>query len=320
MSLAWRIFLIHAGVLVAAGLVLAISPATVSSPPSTGETLVLGTGIAAVLVVSLFLLRRAMAPLSRLATLMDRVDPMHPGRRVDVAGGGSEVEHLARAFNAMLDRLETERRESVRRALGAQESERQRVAQELHDEVGQTLTAVLLRLDRAAMTTDDPVRTQLLETEGFVRDSLEDVRGIAQRLRPEALDDLGLGAALLALVERIRESGTLDLRERVEGSLDRLDQVAELVIYRVAQEALTNVVRHADATTVEVALRCDERGAELTVADDGRGLSDPSMLGSGIAGMRERALLVDGELEIESSAGQGCRVRLTLPPRVSRER
>ena len=131
----------------AAVAVLALSPATVSSRINAGEVAVLGLGVAAVLAVNLLALRRVFGPLERLTALMRRVDPLAPGQRIEIERQAAEVAELSHAFNDMLDRLERERRDSARRALDAQEEERRRMARELHDEIGQTLTGVVLQLE-----------------------------------------------------------------------------------------------------------------------------------------------------------------------------
>ena len=203
--------------------------------------------------LNLLLLRRAFAPLRQLTAFARRIDPLNPGPRVQVGGGASEAAELADAFNEMLDRLEAERRDSVGRALAAQEGERLRVAQELHDGVGQTLTGVVLQLGRAARHVPDEAREGVLEAQETARDSLEEVRRIARDLRPEALDDLGLASALRVLGERVGQQSGLVVDVHVQPGLE-FDEQAELVVYRVAQEALTNVARHAGAARAEVRL------------------------------------------------------------------
>ena len=145
----------------------------------------------------------------------------------------------------MLDRLEAERKQSVGRALAAQEGERLRVAQELHDGVGQTLTGVVLQLGRVARDMPEPWLSGALEAQETARGSLEEVRRIARRLRPEALDDLGLASALHVLGERVAEHSELRVDVHVQSGLREFSVEEELVLYRVAQEALTNVARHA---------------------------------------------------------------------------
>src|SRR4051812_44932465 len=137
----WRLFVPNAAVLLGAGIVLMIQPAN-------GRVVALAGGLAVLLTVDLVLMRRAFAPLSRLAGLMNAIDPLDPGLRLPALGPESEVTRLTEAFNRMLDRLETERRESGHRALVAEEAERRRVAAELHDEIGQRLTALLLQIER----------------------------------------------------------------------------------------------------------------------------------------------------------------------------
>src|SRR5918999_3066570 len=145
--LAWRIFLVNAAVFALGTAALALSPATVSWPIALTEALVLVAGLTTTLVVNLLLVRRSLAPLERLASLMHRIDLLQPGQRLD-ATGSAEVHELGAVFNEMLDRLEEERHESGWAAFQGQEMERKRIAQELHDEIGQALTAVMLQLSR----------------------------------------------------------------------------------------------------------------------------------------------------------------------------
>jgi two-component system, NarL family, sensor histidine kinase UhpB len=137
------------------------------------------------------------------------------------------------------------------------------------------------------------------------------VRHIARRLRPEALDDLGLASALRNLSERIGSQAKLPIARSLDPKLPPLSGDAELVVYRVAQEALTNVVRHSGASRADLRLTRSERGVLLTVADDGRGM-DGSAEGGGIAGMRERALLVGASFDIIESPTGGAEVRLDV--------
>jgi two-component system sensor histidine kinase UhpB len=266
--------------------------------------------------VELVVLRKVLLPLRRLTDAMTQVDPEHPGLRLtDVDARDTEVAALADAFNAMLDRLEGERRHSARVALAAQEGERLRVARELHDGIGQTLTAVTLRAERAADGPPGAMSGELVGIADSVRESLEDIRRIARELRPEALDDLGLGNALIALAERLARDSGIRVDRRLDPELPRLPEELELVVYRVAQEALTNVVRHAHAA--HASLTVEATGARLIVEvrDDGRGIAAAAAGGSstGIPGMRERALLVGAALTIDAPPGGGTRVRLDVP-------
>ncbi len=318
-SILWRVFTVNAIVFGLAVFVLIASPATVSNPIKRSELVALVGGLVVTLAIDLLLLRLVLSPLRRLAMLMGDIDPMRPGQRAPVHNWMStEMITLSRAFNTMLDRIEAERRESAHRALAAQESERLRIARELHDEVGQTLTAVALRAERAAgelpgAQTDEQAQA-LGEIVATVHSSLDDVRRIARELRPEALDDLGLIDALISLCLRMeRQSARRVLRE-LQGPLPALSPEVELVIYRVAQEALTNAFRHADASQVRVELeRTQDDVVVLRVSDDGRGLPTPMPpRATGLAGMRERAILIGGRLEIHSPPGAGVEVRLTV--------
>jgi two-component system sensor histidine kinase UhpB len=266
-----------------------------------------------VVVINLVLLRRALHPLEALTALARRVDLTRPGQRVPVGQYQSEVSELATTFNEMLSRLENERRDATRRVLAAQEGERLRIAQELHDEVGQTLTAVLLQLGRSARHADPKLGAELLETQETARASLEDVRRISRELRPEALDDLGLASALVALTERFAQGGGLTVRHQLDRELPPLSEEAELVIYRVAQEALTNVVRHSGTGQAELSLTHVNGRLVLRVVDDGRGFDPQRAEGGGLRGMRERAVLVGAQLGVSRGPRGGAEVRLTVP-------
>jgi two-component system sensor histidine kinase UhpB len=307
----WRIFVGNAAVLLIATVVLVVSPATVSFPVAATEAVVLAVGLAVMLALNYALLRHAVGPLQRLASVMRAVDPLAPGRRSELAAATAEVAELAGAFDEMLERLERERRDSARRALGAQEDERRRIARELHDEVGQALTAVVLQLDRAQASAGGEAAERMRDAREAARATLEEVRAIARNLRPEALDDLGLAAALRQLCADAERAGVLV--ERRIAADPELAPEAEVVVYRVAQEALTNALRHSGAERIELTLeRRDGGGAELRVSDDGRGLAVPTE-GAGMRGMRERALLAGGVLEVGAAPGGGVLVTLTVP-------
>ena len=311
-SLHWRIFAINAALLGAATVALVVSPATVSSDLLLREVLVLAVGVGLVLVLNLVLLRRTLNPLARLTELMHRVDLLEPGARLAPTGGGSEVRELATAFNQMLDRLEQERRDSGRRAIEAQEHERRRIALELHDEVGQLLTGVVLGLDALAVPADAGERVG--ELREMVRSGADRVRDIAAGLRPQSLEELGLRSALVSLTTTVSERTALRITRRLDASLPALDAATELVVYRVAQESLTNIVRHADAQHALVELTRQNGSLQLRIADDGRGLpprrDDTSR---GLAGMRERALYAGGSLDIHSAPQRGTAITLRIP-------
>src|SRR4051794_37574157 len=308
MPLFWRLFVPNAAVLLGAGIVLMIQPAN-------GRVVVLAGGLAVLLSVNLVLMRRAVAPLARLASLMDAIDPLEPGRRLPALGPESEVTRLTAAFNDMLDRLETERRESGYRALVAEEAERRRVAAELHDEIGQRLTALLLQIDRLARQGPPELGGDFAATLDATKETLEGVRGLARGLRPEVLDELGLVPAVRNLCDRIQESTGLVVHRTLAPDLPKLSADAELVVYRVAQEALTNIVRHAASDTADVSLAARDGHVELIVHDEGVGVGERTAEDSagGIRGMRERALLIGARLEVLPAEGRGTDVRLCAP-------
>jgi two-component system, NarL family, sensor histidine kinase UhpB len=301
MSLLTRAFLANATVLVIITLLLLFSPIEISYPVTETQSIILVAGFLVSLAVNVLLLRSVVRPLRRLTDTMHSVMPLEPGRRVVISGADGEVQSLAAAFNEMLERLETERRESGRVASAAQEEERRRIARELHDEIGQVLTGVMLQLD-------DP------EAREAVRRSLENVRRIARELRPETLDDLGLLSALRALSTTAAAHEGLHVERQLDIGELELDPEVELAVYRVAQESLTNVMRHAGASEVLLSLQQLDGALRLTVRDNGSGLADDSsQLGTGIQGMSERALHVGGRLTIGSLPGEGTEVRLDIP-------
>jgi two-component system sensor histidine kinase UhpB len=221
---------------------------------AVGEAGVLVAALALLALVNLYLLRRFIRPLQALTALARRVDLRNPGERMPVGAPTSEAGELALTFNEMLDRLGAERREATGRVLAGQEAERLRIAQELHDQVGQELTAVLLLLSRLQARVPAELRSDVAGVQDEVRASLEDVRRIAIELRPEALDDLGLMSALAVLAQRFAERSGLQVTEHVAEELPQVTAEVELVIYRVAQEALTNVARHSGASDAELTL------------------------------------------------------------------
>ncbi|MEZ7004415.1 HAMP domain-containing sensor histidine kinase [Streptomyces sp. AD55] len=309
MPLFWRISLFNAVVLVTATALL-LGPVTVSTPVLLTEAAILTVGLAVILIANAVLLRMGLGPLRQLARTMTTTDLLRPRAR-PAADGHGEIAELITTFNTMIDRLEAERASSAARALTAQESERHRVAQELHDEVGQTLAAVLLDLKRVADRAPDPVREQLHQVQESTRASLDEIRRIARRLLPGVLEELGLASALRSLAAEFT-GPSLSVRHHIEPRLPALGDNADLVLYRVAQESLTNAARHAGATRVDLTLERTEGAVELSVRDNGSGVDDTAE-GAGIRGMRERALLIGADLLLRAVPGGGTEVRLTVP-------
>lgn len=304
-GLFWRLFIPNAIVLGTACVVLMVQP-------PNGRVPVLVGGLVVMLVVNVLLLRRAVQPLLELTELMGEVDPLTPGQRLTPSGPPSEVTVLAEAFNAMLDRLEAERSLAGRRALSELEAERRRIAAELHDQIGQTLTAVSLQVARLGDRSPEELRAETAAVREAVDGTIEDVRRLAKQLRPEALDALGLVPALTNLIERLIEQTGLRIERQLDRALPDVGRDGELVIYRVAQEAMTNAIRHAHAETIAVRLMARDGRVVLVVADDGHGMIEGERAGSGIRTMRERALSIGARLDVGPYDGGGTAVRLTV--------
>lgn len=312
MSLFWRVFAANAAILVAGGLVVALESGPLHRHATVVDAADLALALLVMLAVNGLLLRRILRPLERLAARMETTDVLRGGQHIPVTSSG-EIGTLERSFNAMIDRLESERRVAGARSLQAQETERQRLARGLHDEVGQSMTAVLLQLKglRASATSDQ--LQKLDAAQDVVKTSLEDVRRLAQELRPELLDHLGLASAVAELVDGFEARTQVTVRRRFEPQLPALEPSVELVVYRVAQESLTNIARHADATAVEVSLEPGHDTVVLRIADNGRGLPEGQAEGGGLRGIRERALIVGGAVAIKPGPDGGVEVRLEVP-------
>jgi two-component system sensor histidine kinase UhpB len=319
LSLAWRAGLANALVFAVVFVLFIVTPVTVHAPPRLTEVLVLAIGLGAMLAINLLLLRRALSPLRELADQMEQIDLRDPTRRLSGTGAyGPALTAFVETFNAMVDRLAQERRAGARAALTAQERERLRIGRALHDEAGQTLTAIALEVERAASDGPPSQREQMAALAAQLHASLDEIRRISRDLRPEALDDLGLINALIALTSRADRQSGIRIERRF-AALPPLPTELELVIYRVAQEALTNVLRHAQASHCQIELDAHDGAVELRVIDDGAGM--PSQRQSvetiGIEGMRERALLANGALDIETAPGQGTQIILRVPVEAS---
>ena len=314
MSLFWRVFLVNAALLIAGVLILALTPISISAEIRLIQAVVLGAGVAIVLVANLLLLRPMFGPLERLAHRMEELDVLRVLRPVPASSPG-EIGALERAFNRMIERLEGERRQAGTRALQAREEERQRIARGLHDEVGQTMTGVLFLLKQLAQDAPASQRAPLDEAQEAIRTNLEEVRRIAQELRPEALDHLGLASAVNNLARAFARRTNVNIERRIDPHLGQLHPNVELVLYRVAQESLTNIARHSEATHVLLDLGRNSHSVVLRIADNGRGFDQPHVEGGGLRGIRENALIVGGALAIKPSASGGVEVRLEIPTR-----
>jgi len=229
-------------------------------------------------------------------------------------------QRLAEAFAvraaAAVELSERVQRDALRRVVEAQELERHRLARELHDETGQALTSILLGLKGVEDAASDGQReTAATELRELVVSTLRDVRRLAVELRPKALDDFGLRAAVERLAQMFTEQ--MGIETDVEASLGdtRLPEEIEIALYRIVQEALTNVVKHSRASRVSITLMRKERSVAAVIEDDGVGFATSEDRGGGIGllGMSERVGLLDGRIEVESAKGRGTTIVAEVP-------
>ena len=283
------------------------------------------------LAINVILLRASFRPLFNLLSTIRAISAGKTQARAKVTASDSEIAELAQAFNSMLDQLETTRREQAMLILQAQEEERRRLSLELHDESSQTLTALLIHaeilnqslqaLPATAIAEDarDQLRAGLNNLSRLTQDTLDNIRTLAQQLRPGVLDDLGLHAAFRWLAEDSRQRLQLPVElylDNVEDLLKECDcsGLYETTLFRIAQESLTNVARHAHAQHASISLTREQQHICLQIRDDGCGFdASHQHTGLGIPGMRERAALLRGIITIESSLDQGTTVEVVLP-------
>jgi two-component system sensor histidine kinase UhpB len=280
-------------------------------------------GITLCLLVNVVALKAAFLPLESLERAIEEVRRgNYAARACHVAIGDPQVDQLIDTMNSMLDGLE-QHREQVRwlsrQVLTAQEEERQRIARELHDETAQSLTSLLigLRVIEKA-TTPQEIATRIAELRSQTGRTLEEVRKMAVDLRPSTLDDLGLAAALQWYTDDFAKRTRTPVSFAADGLDRRLPDDVEVVVYRIVQEALTNVAKHADATGVDVAVSRGPSDIVAVVMDDGRGFDIDAVMSSrerglGLFGMQERVALVGGTLRMASQPGRGTRISLSIP-------
>jgi signal transduction histidine kinase len=291
------------------------------SPPALVALLAL-VGVSVTVLVNALILRLALSPLKLLERTAERALAGDLGARVPASPvADRELERLSQTFNGLLESLEGHRqrlRDVAARALAAEEEERKRIARELHDDTAQSLAALMLRLRVARGQEDAEARGRLLdELREEVGEALERIRRFARGLRPPALDELGLVPALESHVRGISEVAGIPVRIEAEPVDGLLTPQAELALYRIAQEALSNAIRHARAASVHVRIEPHGRSVVLTVRDDGCGFTvgearDAEHQGLGLFGMEERAAYLGGQVEIDSAPGKGTVVRATI--------
>jgi two-component system, NarL family, sensor histidine kinase UhpB len=311
------------GQIVAANLLLVVAALFAASAASSldldlndqrFEFALLAMTVILALLLNILMLQRRFSPLDQLIRQVEAIDPTDPASFEAPAEPVEEVERLAVAFAQLLARIESERRRAGRLQLRAQEEERKRVARDLHDEVNQALTAILLRLEALAQIAPPRLRDELTETKGLANQAMEELLQLARQLRPTALDDHGFIPAIEEQLLRFKAQHGIETRLATDGNLDDLAGDKQLVLYRVTQEALNNVVRHAGASSVSVEITRTDGSVALKVTDDGAGfVVGEEARGLGLDGMAERARLVDGEFEIDAEPGRGTTLKLHVP-------
>ncbi|HEX7049537.1 MAG TPA: sensor histidine kinase [Longimicrobiales bacterium] len=324
----WKILIANVGIVILGVAVgTAITAGVVRDDPGRSLTELVGLlALAGVLLsglVNALILRLALSPIALLERTARAVQTGDFDARAPISPlADRSLERLTRTFNAMLDGLAGYRerlREMAARALRAEEEERKRIARELHDETAQSLAALLIRL-RLVRGAGEPERRDALleEARAELSRTLEGIRRYARGLRPPALDELGLVPAIAAHARSVADATGLSISVDAPRLGGLLSPEAELALYRMTQEALSNVARHAEATEARITLQRVGHDVVVTIEDDGRGFAVDSVLrgrgrGLGLFGMRERAAYVGGEVDIESEPGRGTRVRIRIP-------
>jgi len=245
----------------------------------------------------------------------------------DAEGGIIGIVGLSRDITAHKRMEETLRENLVhqkvaRQLIGSQEQERQRIAGELHDDLGQNLLIVknqLLLALRAATAGQDP-SGDIEQALGLVSQSLQDVRNISHNLRPHQLDELGLEKCLEAMIRRLSESSRMPIRATIQPLEPPVPAEVGINLYRIAQESLSNVLKHAGASQASVSLTMEDGAVVLRISDDGSGFHPEAFLGGslqdegfGLKVMSERARMLGGWLEVNSGPGNGTTLTVTLP-------
>lgn len=283
----------------------------------------LAGGIISILVNKM-VVEAALKPLDDIVDIAEKVKAGDLSARTGVdPNRDRDLEQIVISFNGALDRVQSDGeriKELVNRVIAAQEDERKRIARELHDDTSQVLFAQLLRVSALKSSENPEVRDVAESLETMFAESMEAVRRLGHELRPPSLDDLGLREATEALVQRMADRSDVDIEYEYFGRLNRLEPEVELVLYRVAQEALTNMWKHAHATKASVMINSKADGVELIVDDNGQGFdpnlenrSDGRGLGLGVFGMKERVDLVGGILDVIGNRNPGTRVRAWIP-------
>lgn len=294
------------------------------SSPSTPAILVVfvTAGWLVSVILNFIILQIAFRPLMKLGRVMNRVQKGERTLRAPLTGLDRQADELALTFNMMLEAIDESNRVRATQILNAQEQERKRIARELHDETSQVLTSLLISLAILEETVStDEARKRIKETRLLAHQTLRAIRNLSIDLRPSALDDLGLLPALRWYVKEYQQKTSISVDFQATGLKKRLPAEMETALYRIVQEALTNVAKHAQAKKVEVSLKEEEDAICATIIDDGRGFNvsrlpkapGQEIGGWGLVGMFERANLLEGNLSVDSKPGRGTTIRARIP-------
>ncbi len=266
-------------------------------------------------------LQIAFRPLMDLGRVMNRVQAGERSLRARLTGVDPQADQLARTFNTMLEAIDEATRLRASQIINAQEQERKRIARELHDETSQVLTSLLISLAilEESITTQE-ARERIADTRKLAHQTLRAIRNLSIDLRPSALDDLGLLPALRWYVKEYQKKCAIEVDLVAPGFKERLPAEMETALYRIVQESLTNTARHANAHKVVITIKEEHGAVYATISDDGCGFDVGTLLkapdqdrGLGLAGMNERALLLDGSLDLHSSPGHGTTIEVRIP-------
>ncbi len=309
------------------GATVGTSLATQLRSGTYAPTIILAAFVASGWLVSValnfLLLQIAFRPLIDLGRVMNRVQAGERSLRAPLSGFDPQTDQLASTFNTMLEAIDESNRQRTIQIFNAQEQERIRIARELHDETSQVLTSLLISLAVLEESiTSQEARDRIAETRRLAHQTLRAIRNLSTDLRPSALDDLGLIPALRWYIKEYQQKFSITAEFQANGLKNRLPAEMETALYRIVQEALTNVARHAQARKVWVEFNEDAEAIYATISDDGRGFDAEQLQqmpstgqerGWGLVGMRERASLLDGTLTIDSKPGSGTSVHVRIP-------
>ncbi|MBK5225132.1 MAG: sensor histidine kinase [Thermoleophilia bacterium] len=285
--------------------------------------LFLASGLALSILTNYLLVKIAFRPLDDVSDTMKAIRAGHRGIRVPEVTDDPQIEELSKSLNSMLNTMDMQRKKAAASVIKAQEEERKRIARELHDETSQSLTGLVIGIRMVQEIVPDympDVQERLENINDLAHATLNEVHTMAVRLRPSVLDDLGLAAALRSYAKEYTENTGIPVEMQLLGMSHRLTPELETVLYRVIQEALTNVARHSNATSCRVTLRRKEQTVQGVIEDNGQGfdsqtvmLSDEKGRGLGLHGMKERIELVGGSLEFDARPAKGTTIFIEVP-------